>query len=65
MTERRSGKANRWGIIMSLSMIFTTSFIGYSFIGYPLMWKYICPGLVVIIVSGFMAWKQVKREGWP
>ena len=58
--ERRSGKTNRWGVIMSITMLFTLSFVSY-----PLMRKYILPGIVLVIISGLMARRQIKREGWP
>jgi len=53
-------KTNRWGVLMSVSMIFTISFVPY-----PLMRQYILPGIVVIILSGLMAWREVNRLGWP
>lgn len=58
--DKRTGKANKWGILMAVTMLFTTSFIGY-----PLMRKFILPGIVIILISGFMAFRQIKKEGWP
>ena len=53
-------KTNWWGVLMGGSMIFTVSFIQY-----PLMRQYILPGIVVSILSGLMAFREVKRLGFP
>ncbi len=53
-------KTNRWGVLMCATAIITTGFYPY-----PLMRQYILSGIVVIILSGLMAFREVDQLGWP
>ncbi len=53
-------KTNWWGVLSCATMIFTLSWTQY-----PLMRQYISLGLIVVILSGSMALREVKRLGWP
>lgn len=60
MTKEINTKTNWWGVLMSAFIIFIISIINY-----PLMWKYVLPAIVVIILGGLLSFCEVKRLGWP